>query len=82
MVKDEVQLGAFLAHHAFDDRNALGTQQVEAMAGVGRVRVARTHNDGTDIGSQDRIDARRCKAMRAARLKRDVQDGIRGGLTA
>ena len=81
MVKDEIQLGAFFTQHAFDDRDALGAQEFEAMTRVGRIRITSADDDRTDTGSQDRIDARRRKAMRAAGLERDVQDGVRGGFT-
>ena len=82
MIKDKIQLGTFFPQHAFDDRDTLGAQQIEAMTSVGRIGVMSADDDGADTGSQDRIDARRRKAMRAARLQRDVQDGVRGGLTA
>jgi hypothetical protein len=52
------------------------------MAGMGRVRIAGAHDDRADTGGQDRVHARGRPAMRAARLQRDVEDGVRGGLTA
>ena len=82
MVEDQVQRGALFSQHAFDDRDALGAQQVEAMARVGRIRIAGAHDDGAEAGGQDGVDARRRAAVRAAGLERHVQDGVRGGLTA
>ena len=82
VIEDQVQLGAFLAEHAFDDRDALGAQEFEAMAGMGRIRIAGAHDHGAETRGQDGVHARRSAPVRAARLERDVQDGVRGGLTA
>ena len=82
MIEEQIQCGALLSQDPFDDRDTLGAKQFEAVAGVGRIRIARADDDRTDAGSQDGVDAGRRAAVRAARLQRDVQDGVRGGLTA
>ena len=64
------------------DRDALRAQQLKAMAGMGRIRIAGAHDHGAETGGQDGVHARRRAPVRAARLQRDVQDGVRGGLTA
>jgi hypothetical protein len=75
VIEDQVEVGAVIGEHPGDDLDAGGAQQLEALAGVRRVRIRRPDDDAGEAGNGDGLAARRRATVRAAGLERHIKRG-------